>query len=249
MGQYLNKLLTKNFKAMKKLHKLITVVALAIFMLGSFTANAQKNNPLDYVGKSHNKNLDKIYSELLKAKNVNSKEEAKKVITEISKKMISEKDIEKLDFLNNDFNFYPPQTYDYYFKLIESKKDIKIPSDYKKYSLKMESLIKAQDKQGLIKLVDEVKSNVNNKNIQEAILAAIAVAYNSMEYWSVNTNKWQGFKFTSNVAKSDWWKVGAVDAVAAAITIGAGFFSGGIAWGSVGVVTARSSAIAAVMIQ
>jgi len=236
---------------MKTIKQIITVIAVAIFMLVSFNGNAQKNNPLDYVGKSHNKNLDKIY-ELLKVKNINSKEEAVKAITEISKKLITKNDREILDFQNNDFNFYPIQTYDYYFKLIESKKDISIPSDYKNYTLKMELLINAQDKQGLIKLVDEVNNNVKNKNTQEGILSAIAVAYNSIEYWSVNTNqiKWEDFKFASKMTKKKaWWKVGAVDAIACVGTIAAGFFTVGIAWAGVGIATATSSAIAAVMIQ
>lgn len=236
---------------MKTIKQIITVIAVAIFMLVSFNGNAQKNNPLDSVGKSHNKNLDKIY-ELLKVKNINSKEEAVKAITEISKKLITKNDREILDFQNNDFNFYPIQTYDYYFKLIESKKDISIPSDYKNYTLKMELLINAQDKQGLIKLVDEVNNNVKNKNTQEGILSAIAVAYNSIEYWSVNTNqiKWEDFKFASKMTKKKaWWKVGAVDAIACVGTIAAGFFTVGIAWAGVGIATATSSAIAAVMIQ
>jgi hypothetical protein len=41
MGQYLTKLLTKNFKAMKKLHKLIAI--LSFFILISNNVNGQKN--------------------------------------------------------------------------------------------------------------------------------------------------------------------------------------------------------------
>jgi len=237
---------------MKTIKQIITVVALAIFMLGSFNINAQKNNSLDYVGKSHNKNLDKIYN-LLKVKNINSKEEAIQEIIKISKKLITTNDREILDFQNNDFNFYPIQTYDFYFKLIESKKDINIPSDYKNYMRKMELLINTQDKQGLVKLVDEVNNNVKNKNTQEGILATIAVAYNSLEYWGINSNqdKWNVFKFVSktNKEKKAWWKVGAVDAIACVGSIALGFFTAGIAWAGVGIATATSSAIAAVMIQ
>ncbi len=93
---------------MKTLKNTITLVALFAFLFNY----GQKNNPMDYVGKLHNKDLEKIYAHLTAMKNIKTKKDAVKEIINFMNK--------KDNLKKESFNYL------YSFVVVHSKQDFQI---------------------------------------------------------------------------------------------------------------------------
>lgn len=216
---------------MKKIKQIITVVALAIFMLGSFSGNAQANpnNPYDSAGLQHNKVI-KQFLEKYDSKNLSNQE-----TLNILNNLCDENEIkgEKADM--NFINF-GIKDFKNNFRNVVNKSSLS-----KNGKLRFQGLLDYMITEGfkgeisyyqffnyIIKFEDTIKNDKSiTKKDMEFILKATSVArystflwgnyyYDNMSLKSLNS------KMTANDGMTTWWQW---------LIIGASDVAGGVAGG------------------
>jgi hypothetical protein len=178
---------------MKTIKQIITVVAVAMFMLSSFTGNAQVNNPYNNYGIEHNKILDFAYnkiknSEVTVLKKTVKREFFSNIILDYYSTNKIKTNLTKAN-LNEFFSefVFPPKlspTYPDYNKLPYSNQYINFTN------LIFDKTVKG-DIASMLNLVNDInKYEGLTKKEKENLLKITSLAYNSLNYWRNNSGKW-----------------------------------------------------------